>query len=297
MASDNRRFVQFPHPGGEHCPDYGDWKEWNPTRKPNGRENPHSRKFLQTNGAWLESGEVREGNLWAWGEWEPESRVLRRFTPSGAGMPRYLWEPTWLPKENYRGLHNTDPFIFGGFYYTDCKQQSFEGLKRLGSGSVIVFGSRKKPHWVVDTVFVVADYVDHSTEDYELFLTGQVPQCYQEVTLALTCKVDEPPIKRRCYRGATWDEPIDGMFSFFPCVPAARNTSFARPHLKLSSEHFTPNLSQGVKGCAMGASPLDKSTVNELWHSIAEQVLAQGLMLGVAATCPTGGDTRYPTGV
>ena len=159
MALDNRRFVQFPHPGGEHSPDYDDWKEWNATQKPNGRDNPHARKFLEIGGAWLESDEVREGKLWAWAEWEPESRVLRRFGLHRAGMPRFLWEPTLLPKQDNRGLHNTDPFIFGGFYYTDCKQQSFEGLRHLGRGSVIVFGSRKKPHWVVDTIFVVADYV------------------------------------------------------------------------------------------------------------------------------------------
>ena len=286
MALDNRRFVQFPHPGGEHSPDYDDWKEWNPTQKPNGRDNPHARKFLEIGGAWLESDEVRAGEIWAWAEWEPESRVLRRFGSPKSGMPRFLWEPSLLPKQDSRGLHNTDPFIFGGFYYTDCKQQSFEGLRHLGRGSVIVFGSRKKPHWVVDTIFVVADYVDHTTEDYELLLKGRVPQCYWDATLALTPKGAGSLINRRLYWGATYDKPIEGIFSFFPCVPAAGNTLFARPHIELPSEYFTPKLAQGVKGCAVHARSLAKSTVKMLWDSIISQVMSQGLKIGVMAKPP-----------
>ena len=73
MASENRRFVQFPHPGGEHSPDCGDWKAWNPTSK------DHARKFIEVGGAWVDapnSAATQKGKLWAWAEWEPESRVL-----------------------------------------------------------------------------------------------------------------------------------------------------------------------------------------------------------------------------
>ena len=293
MAPENRRFVQFPHPGGEHSPDHGDWKEWNRT------SNPHRRKFLEIGGAWLESldsEEASEGKLWAWGEWEPESRVLRRFAPSGDGLPRYLWEPTWLQKEDYRGLHNTDPLVFDGFYYSNCKQQSFRGLKQLGRGSVMVFGSRMgprmDPYWVVDTVFVVADYVDHADTDYEERLAGRVPQCFRDAVLSTYGEAGPYDRQWRWYRGATYDEPVDGMFSFFPCVPAERETPFARPRIKLGKDYFTPTLAQGVKGCAIHAAPLAKSTLRALWRCIAEQVLDQGLFLGVAAACPTGGGPR-----
>ena len=287
MASDNRRFVQFPHPGGEHSPDYEDWKEWNLVKR------PHARKFLEIGGAWLDaldSGQVTRGKLWAWVEWEPESRVLYRFPPSENGMPRYLWEPTWLPKPDYRELHNTDPFIFDGFFYTDCKQHSYKGLQRLGRGSVIIFGSSKKPYWVVDTVFVVGDYVDHTADDFEFLLEGRVPPCYWDTTLFPTHQRSDTPVNRRWYRGATHDAPIDGMFSFFPCLPAGKRAHFARPQIELPPEYFTPGLSQGVKGCAVHASPLAKSTVKELWHSVAEQVSRQGLLLGIWAESPQSGD-------
>ena len=299
MASENRRFVQFPHPGGEHSPDHGDRKEWNPTRTARGRDNPHGRKFLEIGGAWLESldsEEANEGKLWAWGEWEPESRVLRRFAPSSDGLPRYLWEPTWLPKKDYKGLHNTDPLVFDGFYYSNCKQQSFKGLKQLGRGSVMVFGSKMGPDWVVDTVFVVADYVDHTDTDYEERLAGRAPQCFRDAVLSTYGDAGAYD-SQRWYRGATYDEPVDRMFSFFPCVPAEIETPFPRPRIELPPAYFTPGLAQGVKGSSLHAAPLDKSTLMALWRSIAEQVLGQGLFLGVAATCPTGGGPRQPGGV
>ncbi len=282
MASENRRFVQFPHPGGEHSPDHGDWKGWNPT------SNPHGRKFLEIAGTWLESldpEKANEGKLWAWAEWEPESRVLRRFSPPRDGLPSYLWEPTWLPKESYRGLHNTDPLVFDGFYYSNCKQQAFKGLRQLGRGSVMVFGSRKGPHWVVDTVFVVADYVDHADTDYGERLAGRVPQCFQDAVLS-TYRDAGSYDSQRWYRGATYDEPVDGMFSFFPCVPAETERPFARPRIELPPAHFTPSLAQGAKGYSLHAVPLDQSTLETLWRSIVEQVLGQGLFLAVAAACP-----------
>ena len=285
MASENRRFVQFPHPGGEHSPDSGEWKEWNPSRK------PHGRKFLEVEGAWLDSldaAEAQRGKLWAWGEWEPESRVLRRFAEPAEGMPRYLWEPTWLPKEDYRGLHNTDPFIFDGFYYTNCKQWSLPGLRGLGRGSIIVFGSKRKSHWVADTVLVVADYVDHTDKDYEERLNGRVPQCWWDV-VASTDKCAEHAFEQRWYRGATYDSPMNGMFSFFPCVPAKRNVPFARPSIELPQEFFTPSLTQGAKGCAMGAGSIAESTLKMLWDSIVAQILAQGLRLGIWAQSPARG--------
>ena len=288
MASENRRFVQFPHPGGEHSPDYGDWKEWNPTGFSNCQENPHRRKFLDLDGSWVrhwKSEEICEGKLWAWGEWEPESRLLRRFGSGDAGMPRYLWQPMWQPKRDYRGLHNTDPFIFDGFYYTNCKQDSLPGLRQLGRGSVIAFGSMKKPDWVVDTVLVVGDYVDHTDENYKGLLTGEVPQSLWNATLA-TYEGKEFDC-RRLYRGATHDEPVDGMFSFFPCLPADQSTPFPRPKIKLPTDYFNRNLSQGAKGCAVHANPLAETTVRELWQCIAEQVVSQGLLLGVCASSPT----------
>jgi hypothetical protein len=69
---ERRCFVQFIHPGGEHWPDRGDRKFWN-------RE-AHRRKFLKGRGRYITGGEAREGEIVFWGEWEPESRVLARYS-------------------------------------------------------------------------------------------------------------------------------------------------------------------------------------------------------------------------
>ncbi|MGO9166978.1 MAG: hypothetical protein ACLP56_08895, partial [Candidatus Sulfotelmatobacter sp.] len=65
---DKLLFVQFPHPGGEHRPDGGSIKKWN--RKPH----QHQRKFLKRAGRYISNGQIVEGEMLFWGEWEPESR-------------------------------------------------------------------------------------------------------------------------------------------------------------------------------------------------------------------------------
>ena len=86
--ADSRCFVQFSHPGGEHEPDLGRRKAWNSYRY------PHRRKFMELRGEWLAANDSRQtGDLRAWGEWEPESDLVRTFRPRGgrvAGSPLSL---------------------------------------------------------------------------------------------------------------------------------------------------------------------------------------------------------------
>ena len=66
---------------------------------------------MQLSGQWIDTdGNTASGDLWAWGEWEPQSQLLRRLDGSRArGCPQYLWHPYYvIPKDGYRGLHNTD---------------------------------------------------------------------------------------------------------------------------------------------------------------------------------------------
>ena len=103
--ADNRRFVQFSHPGREHEPDPGGVKGWNTYAS------PHARKFMEFRGKWIEEdGSARSGGLRAWGEWEAESDLVCELSqPSQSSLyPRYLWCPYYIPKDNYERLHNTD---------------------------------------------------------------------------------------------------------------------------------------------------------------------------------------------
>ena len=181
-------------------------------------------------------------------------------------------------------------------YYTNCKQAStraLEGLRHLDRGTVIVFGSRFGGAWVVDLVLVVADFVDHHVSDYRRTLKGLVPDPYWDITLAPTyADAPEPGGENyddwwfRLYRGATIEAPVNGMYSFFPCMPAGGDTGFPRPMITLPEQYFTTTLSIGVKGHRMAAPAVAQGEIYGLWESLRNQVLAQGLMLGTYAAMP-----------
>ena len=303
--ADNRCFVQFPHPGGEHKPDGHGKIGWNKTHQGN-RENPHKRKFMQFHGKWVDrDGSTHNGDLRAWGEWEPESELISKFgrEKNKPHHPRYLWKPYWVQRGAYRCLHNTDPFIFGdSFLYSNCGQlaQSKEGLKHLSRGSVIAFGSGKKidgqRRWVLDTVLVVRDSVLYDPLKPCEALKCKVPDEFLKVTGGpLAACAEEPgkgsastacaPASRqlRLYRGATPDHPVDEMFSFFPAIPADGKSTFARPVVSLDEKYFTSGNWQAPKGARHCRKPEE---LRSLWDSLVAQVRAAGLILGTRAKMP-----------
>lgn len=294
---DNRCFVQFSHPQREHGPTDG--KTWHR------REQSHMRKFMQLHGRWMIDvhGDQQTGDLHAWGEWEPESELITRLgPPAGDSLyprdlwPRYLWRPYYNPKDSYEGLHNTDPFIFGPFFlYSNCFQSSKPGLKRLDKGSVIAFGSGKKIdgewHWMLDTVFVVRDYKKYRLSHVLDDLKDCVPSTFLDVTGGPLCADATggfscgPPREEqlRLYRGATPDDPVDGMFSFFPASPARDDAGFPRPFVDLSAEYFNPRSFRSPSGFTC---PRTLDELRDLWTSLANQVRKAGLVLGTYAELP-----------
>src|SRR5216684_1999705 len=172
-------FVQFIHPGGEHQPDDGLRKGWN-------RGN-HRRKFLRQSGRYLAGTRVETGEMLYWGEWEPESEAQRIDNPIDRG-PRFIHVPYYVVPRSYRGLQNTDPFVFGEqFHYTGCQQRTTKSatqLRYLSEGSVILFGScEDRNEFVLDTVFVVDRWIDHSRLNYRRVLGGAISPEYEEVTV------------------------------------------------------------------------------------------------------------------
>ena len=162
-------------------------------------------------------------------------------------------------------------------------------MQRLARGSVILFGSgQHRSQFVVDTVFVVADYVDWNLSNYRERLQDVVPPEYFHSTLepiAYEMKVRDlsPSQTFRLYLGATRETPYEGMFSFFPCLPAqvGEARGFARPILRRAGI-ITDNLTQGQR---LNPQP-DVAAVRALWTDVTRQVLNQGLCLGVHADLP-----------
>lgn len=301
--------VQFLHPGGEWAPT-GPTKPWN--------EGQHRRSFLEAEAGLLKhvSAPPIAGTARFWGEWEAEAEA-HVLAGQRAGMPRAVLAPYYLPKATYRRLQNTDPFVFGDrFLYCCCKQ--FRGspprrtsLADLARGSVLLFGSRLGGHFVLDTVFVVDNFIDYAVDASTLTHAADwnVPHAFIDVTLkpligadVVTCDAtiddadmsDEEeetsacvsagcgvPPELRLYFGATLDHPVEGMFSYAPCRFAAEvPDGFERP--VVHGEFVTPTLGQGYRLTDVPTAAAAASA----WRAVTEQVLASGLHLGFRFAAP-----------
>ncbi|MDQ6604683.1 MAG: hypothetical protein M3176_04795 [Chloroflexota bacterium] len=273
------RLIQFIHPGGEHVPDDGDHKHWN--------TGIHQRKFLQHHGQYV-SGNALDylvtDDLHFWGEWEPESTVVGVIRNRVDGGPHYVYKP-WYGAIPTTWSQNTDPFVFGdSFLYSNCKQSTKLGLTQLamlGRGSVILFGScMALSQFVVDTVFVVDQWIKFYPPNYKGELAGHVSKTFEDVTLSRIKEHTRSPLT--LYFGATYDHRVAGMFSFFPCLPNGHDKcGFARPVIEMQGQ-ITNNLTQGKK---MTVQP-DLASMQACWYEVVRQVTDKKLMLGVSADLP-----------
>ena len=150
----------------------------------------------------------------------------------------------------------------------------------LEPGSVILFGSKRKG-FVLDTVFVVARRVPYDSSNWRKL---GVEEQYRDASLAPLfddsgCADDDRSLQ--LYEGATFQNRVGEMFSFFPCKPVAESEGFARPRIKLPGI-VNPKLGMGLK---IG-KPVSLETAKGKWQAVAEQVLKAGLRLGVRVDMP-----------
>ena len=156
---------------------------------------------------------------------------------------------------------------------------------------MILFGSCLADEFVIDTVFVVRDFVDHKVETYASALAGRVPAEYLAVSVkplyASDGKAEDGCVPNkaqswRLYVGATIDNPVEGMYSFFPCLLRAdAKSGFPRPAVR-DARIITPSARQGFR--------LNPQTsvrnCQSLWKTVVDQVSAKGLWLGTYAEMP-----------
>lgn len=282
---DRRCFVQFLHPGGEHGPDAGRTvRSWN--------RRSHKRKFLRSPGRYFDGRETREADLLFWGEWEAQSRVVTRLRSKEPGFPRFLHEPflDWPPEETSvsKPPQNTDPFVFGPSFLYTCCQQYRDGrptqLAHLLPGSVILFGSHLRGNFVLDTVFVVGTSVVHAPDGRDL-ADAETSDTYRLATVERIYAGD-PDKWWRLYRGATLEELVDGMFSFFPCRLASDDPEgFPRPIIsRLPADAINPRHKQSYK--LLDARDVGPEGFRDLWESVVREVIEAGCELGVQAALP-----------
>ena len=267
--------VQFPHPGGERALRGGDRMPWNTGR--------HGRKFLRSAGRSVDSqGQARNTPLVFWGEWEAPSRIVSRWRREGQ-LPRALQVPVWerLPTSTPR--QNTDPWVFGEtFRYSNCKQltsrKNPSALQALTPGSVILFGSKLRGEFVLDTVFVVRKAVPYVPHD-----PPEIDEAFRVCTIESVAADGRGEHEFTLYYGATFEKPVADMFSFVPCRDAEREDArFARPAVSLPGyiNRASPQSPSGAK------RPLTIEQAFQQWHSIREQVLQAECELGVSFETP-----------
>jgi hypothetical protein len=282
-------FVQFLHPGGEPPVRAAGELEWNVGKL-------HKRKFVCSRGDYRtapDSPTVEGEELVFWGEWEPQSVASRIRHPVPDG-PVWVHAPFFDPPAPDEWAQNTDPFVFGPqFQFTGC-QQHVQGhqtqLARLRRGSVILFGSGKGRQFVLDTVFVVGDRaIDHRSGNQTAVLDGQIASEYRQVTIDRWYAGYVPRDQiHRLYFGATPEQNVGGMFSFFPCKRHNNaSNGFARPRIRVDG-HVTQTATQKFKRSYI--SGIDHAA--ELWRDVVDQVLAADLRLGVRADLPQRSPVR-----
>lgn len=272
-------FIQFPHPGREHNPGNAKRQPWNRCQ--------HRRKFILSDGCSLDGdGSTHDAPLVFWAEWEAPSYIVDQWHEDGA-LPRFLHKPVWEHPADTVSRQNTDPWVFGiCFRYSNCKQHSQYGLRMLASGSLILFGSTLNKKFVVDTVFVVRD-----AQQLILKQPPDIDEAFRVCTVeSLLTDADCSGEEFILYRGATYGDPINGMYSFVPCRRAdSAERRFARPPILLPADYINPKSTQTPSGATKGRSVRD---LQECWQSVRQQVLDAGCLLGVSFSTPPLDDTR-----
>jgi hypothetical protein len=271
--------VQLPHPGAEHPMPASRRRPWMPGNR------LHKRTFLQSRGTYRESpeGPERHGDVAFWGEWEAAVEGIRplRQVPRG---------PAWLCRPDLRGAkpetdegippQNTDPYVWGdAIRYTFCRQPRSKKLRALGRGSLVLFGSGLGEGFVLDTVLVVREWIEHRRLDD---VAGAVDDAFRRWTLEPMYGWGENKETYRLYLGATPEEPVDGMFSFVPCRPVEEGLEpgFARPVLELDGL-LNPNLRMAARVVDVGLEG-----ARAAWEDVVRQVLECDLALATRLELP-----------
>lgn len=260
--------VQFPHPGREWGSSAGSVREWTQ------EEEGHGRKFLAHRGRFIaENGQLEAGDLTFWGEWEARSAVTEIAQPSRSG-PSWIHRPLPGHAHGLKHPQNTDPFVFGAFLYSLCRQASHPTLRSLPTGSVILFGSTVSGDFLIDTVFVVGSAHPHTRLNYVKALARLVPAAYWDVSLRPWYRTAED--QSTLYVGATIRSPIHDMYSFVPCqIGPIGSRGFARP--RVTVPEVNPESSRNIK--ILGS--FDPGEMRRRWDVVVEDVTRAKCLLGV----------------
>ena len=130
---------------------------------------------------------------------------------------------------------------------------------------------------LLDTVIVIAKATPWSVR-----ATDEVDDAtLRRVTCDSVATVPDVTADFTLYDGATPGSPVDGMFSFTPCLPYVDGgLGFAKPPIRLDGIINTLSY-QAPKRTAVSAAG-----GRDAWLAVRDQVLEQGLLLGTQFASP-----------
>lgn len=254
------KIIQFMHPGRYNCQE--DCIKWNCGR--------HKRKLIKNEIRYIENGSLKNSIGYLWGEWEPESYCKKEngFFVHTIKYPSDVIFNTanscidcCSKKTDYL---NTDPYVFGDhFIYSNCMQRKYKELQNLVENDIILFGSKSKGGFILDTLFVV----DREIKPDEIYSA-----CFKKATYQFI-KNDNFKI----YKAKMYDpQKAKEIYSFFPCS----NYPFKRPVIDLEYIH---SIKQGV--CYLHKKyPYTKS--EDVWNEILNIIKDNGLYIGISTIEP-----------
>ena len=241
----------------------------------------HRRKFRVAPGHWLDSDQgTGKAELVFWGEWEPPSRV-ERSCPPRAGCLERSTVPLLGGATRQRVSAEHHPWVFGDrMIYSVCKtdRRATEAPSDLHAAADARVGDLL---WLDHQRGVLRR---HRVRRRLGGTLGFRPTSLSSISTRHSRRCTGRSVASRegdahrsltLYRGATADEPVEGMFSF---VPARRadldDPRFLRPPVE--SKFINPASQQSPRGskCAL---PME--TLRGTWDGLREQILDAGLLL------------------
>lgn len=255
----------------------------------------HFRKFIKQSGWYLQKSGInkfipdpKHGDLYFWGEWEPQSEF--ELTGNTYSKASSLPHAVHFPIFSTRGIgsRNTDPFVFGNnFYYTNCKQGRNKAIMlSLSSNSIILFGSIMNGDFVLDTVFVVD--IDETVRDYKTH-----PQNYPDILKDTTINLGKGLADwHKLYKGKMYNcspneqKEQPETFCFVPCWTDYCNQGFARPVIDM--KRF--QLQSPIPVFNSILYQIKNYNETDFWNDLVKELITQGFSLGIKLEMPSNND-------
>jgi hypothetical protein len=174
-------------------------------------------------------------------------------------------------------------------------------LAKLERGSVILFGSSAgigpQAFFQLDTVFVVADYVIYDPANWakSLKVPSIISAHYRDVVVRHAFRSDHPSVEYRLYKGATFQDRVEGMYSFSParCCDGGP-VGFPRLRIRnqdlprgLASDTNRNLLTNNLRQSARISLLPDLKSAAKIWRNVRAAVRESKMVEGIRFSTPS----------